>query len=156
MLEAYQLWHQSVSSISSIEGASWAIVFQPIPEAFLEVGEREQGNALGLHPSDGPHVLVLLAYTWTKKSDDETMTAAAQKLIHDIDAAAQRAGLYSPFRYLNYAAGWQDPIAGYGEESVRRLRAVSRRYDPREVFQRLCPGGFKVFKSGETIHSGGI
>ncbi|KAK3688702.1 hypothetical protein B0T22DRAFT_160998 [Podospora appendiculata] len=30
------------------------------------------------------------------------------------------------------------------EENVRRIREVAARYDPGQVFQKLCPGGFKV------------
>ncbi|KAL1964865.1 hypothetical protein VTN77DRAFT_6367 [Rasamsonia byssochlamydoides] len=158
--EVYHIWRQSVDTVSLIEGLNWALVFQPIPPAFLQAGEQQQqkqqgsnskpntsSNCLGLRSSDGPHVLLLLSYNWQKKDDDEIVTAAAQKFINDVDAASQRAGLFSPFRYLNYAAAWQDPIAGYGEESVRHLEDVSRRYDPMGVFQRLCPGGFKVFKT---------
>lgn len=54
-------------------------------------------------------------------------------------------GVFNRYEYLNYAAGWQNPIAGYGESVRRELQGVSRRFDPRGVFQRLVPGGFKVF-----------
>ena len=47
-----------------------------------------------------------------------------------------------------YGAVWQDVLAGYGEESLERLRTVARRYDPGRVFQELCGGGFKVSKAG--------
>lgn len=46
--------------------------------------------------------------------------------------------------YLNYADKSQDPLGSYGEENLRLLREVARRYDPDEVFQKLCPGGFKI------------
>jgi hypothetical protein len=145
--EIRQIWQNSISSISSIEGLNWALVLQPFPSAFHQAGGGDRSNSLGFQPSDGSHILILLAYSWEKKDDDAAVTAAAQKLISDIDAASTRAGLFCPFKYLNYAAGWQDPIAGYGEESLRHLQTVSRKYDPRRVFHRLCPGGFKIFES---------
>ena len=37
----------------------------------------------------------------------------------------------------------------YGPESVARLRAASRKYDPQGVFQTLCPGGFKLWRGDE-------
>lgn len=35
-------------------------------------------------------------------------------------------------------------IESYGPENVKFLQAVSRKYDPDHVFQRLVPGGFKL------------
>lgn len=49
-----------------------------------------------------------------------------------------------PFQYLNYAAPFQDPLASYGVKNLQRLREVSKKYDPDQVFQRLVPGGFKL------------
>jgi hypothetical protein len=46
--------------------------------------------------------------------------------------------------YLNYADKSQDPLASYGQENLKLLREVAGRYDPGEVFQKLCPGGFKI------------
>jgi hypothetical protein len=46
--------------------------------------------------------------------------------------------------YLNYADETQDPLGSYGAENVRRLREVSKIYDPEQVFQKLCRGGFKL------------
>ena len=38
----------------------------------------------------------------------------------------------------------QDVFGGYGEENRKRLIAISERYDPRGVFQRLQPEYFKL------------
>ena len=54
-------------------------------------------------------------------------------------------GVDSQYIYLNYAANWEDPIAGYGEVVKSRLQEVSRKFDPEGVFQRMCPGGFKLW-----------
>jgi len=35
-------------------------------------------------------------------------------------------------------------MAGYGEESLERMKGVSKKYDPEGVFQRGVPGGFKL------------
>ena len=76
------------------------------------------------------------------------MISAAQKLIADIDAATKERGVFNKFKYLNYAANWQRPMEGYGEESVQRLKAVSAKYDPEGLFQKNVPGGFKVSEIG--------
>lgn len=46
--------------------------------------------------------------------------------------------------YLNYADKSQDPLRGYGEQSVKYIRRVAEKYDPHGVFQYQVPGGFKV------------
>ena len=46
--------------------------------------------------------------------------------------------------YLNYADQSQDPLTSYGVENVKKIRDVAAKYDPEQVFQKLCPGGFKI------------
>lgn len=62
----------------------------------------------------------------------------------EIEAYAQTLGADIEFRYSNYCDGSQDPFASYGEENIRHMRDVSRKYDPHRVFQLRVPGGFKV------------
>lgn len=99
---------------------------------------------LGLVPSEGPLTLFLLTYNWADEADDDAVIAAAQKLISDIDDYTQSKGGYNQFKYLNYAASWQNPFQGYGETNVQNLQDVSKKYDPFGIFQRNCPGGFKI------------
>lgn len=58
--------------------------------------------------------------------------------------AAREMGMLHEFVYLNYANQDQDPISTYGRENVASLRAAAAKYDPRGVFQRQVPGGFKL------------
>ncbi|KAK3376566.1 hypothetical protein B0T24DRAFT_222372 [Lasiosphaeria ovina] len=46
--------------------------------------------------------------------------------------------------YLNYADKSQRVLESYGVENVGKIREAARKYDPAEIFQRLCPGGFKI------------
>jgi hypothetical protein len=46
--------------------------------------------------------------------------------------------------YLNYADSSQDPLGSYGEENIRKMKEAAAKYDPQQVFQNLCPGGFKI------------
>ena len=65
--------------------------------------------------------------------------------INEIDSAAKASGVYSPFRYLNYATHGRLVFDGYGAFSKARLQAVSRAYDPHGFFQQALPGGIEVF-----------
>ena len=49
-----------------------------------------------------------------------------------------------PWVYMNYADKSQEPLASYGMENVKKLKNAAVKYDPGEVFQKLCPGGFKI------------
>ena len=60
------------------------------------------------------------------------------------DEAARDMGLLHDFVYLNYANQAQNPISTYGAENVARLKKAAERYDPRGIFQRQVPGGFKL------------
>ena len=55
-------------------------------------------------------------------------------------------GTARDYIYLNYAYPKQDPIRTYGAENVRLLKNAAAKYDPKGVFQKLVPGGFKVSK----------
>ena len=48
------------------------------------------------------------------------------------------------WEYINYADASQNPLRSYGGNNVRRLKEVARKYDPQEIFQKLCRGGFKI------------
>lgn len=53
-------------------------------------------------------------------------------------------GMDNRFIYMNYAGQDQDVYAGYGPESVARLKEVQSKYDPQGVFKNLQPGYFKL------------
>lgn len=89
--------------------------------------------------------VVLLGVTWSDEADDDTVINAVTDLFTTFDAyAASQKGLNS-YKYLNYAFKTQNPIQGYGASNVEKLQAISKKYDPSGVFQKLVPGGFKLF-----------
>jgi hypothetical protein len=75
--------------------------------------------------------------------------------VKQVKGYTQSVGKASDYLYLNYADRFQDPIAAYGEESVRFLQGVSRKYDGSGVFQKAVKGGFKIpgmSVAGESGH----
>jgi hypothetical protein len=46
--------------------------------------------------------------------------------------------------YINYADVSQNVLEGYGHDNIRFMKEVAAVYDPLEVFQTLCVGGFKL------------
>ncbi|KAL0256813.1 hypothetical protein SLS55_007622 [Diplodia seriata] len=104
---------------------------QPLSRSILEAQKKRGGNVMGLDESDGPLV------------DDAAAIQGIKAVLEKAVATAKEGGLYHPFKYLNYAAEDQDPLASYGEENVEFLRRVRKAYDADGVFTTLVPGGFK-------------
>ena len=142
--KVYQLWSSTTDSIENIPGIAYFLIFQRMPVI-------EPGNALGLEGSDDPLVLCLLSVTWTQAQNDATVNSVTRALIEEVDQATKAAGLFSRFKYLNYAAPFQDPISSYGPASKAQLQAVSEKYD-RRVFSDRYTRWFQAFWS--TVHSG--
>ncbi|KAL2843826.1 hypothetical protein BJX68DRAFT_277965 [Aspergillus pseudodeflectus] len=101
----------------------------------------------GLPPDSHPDrelSLALFSLHWLDAGYADMITVEARTLIRDIEDLVADARLAHPFLYANWAAWWQDPIRGYGKESVRHLQRMSGKYDPDRVFQEKVPGRFKL------------
>ena len=85
------------------------------------------------------------AFQWSDKAHDAQQVAARDAVISESLEAGKATGLPSRFIYQNYASRDQDVSSGYGVENLKRLREVSRKYDPEGVFQQLQPGHFKLY-----------
>lgn len=95
-------------------------------------------------------IIMMVAPRLGSDFDVTVAHAAAKETVAKIKHATHLAGTDSDFLYLNYAGEFQDPIAGYGEDSVAFLQATSELYDPGRVFQSRMPGGFKIRKTTEN------
>ena len=120
------------------------IAFQAFSKPALQAMQRNGGNALGLYPKNGPFFHVLVYMAWNESSDDTTMMKAAQSYIETSKNMARDLGVDNEYYYMPYSSGYEPVVSGYGEENMARLRAISQRYDPMQVFQNLQPGYFKL------------
>lgn len=66
--------------------------------------------------------------------------------MQELEDLAKQVDGHVGFRYLNYADGSQDPLASYGADNIRKMKAAAAKYDPNGVFQKRVPGGFKISK----------
>lgn len=139
---AFDVWKSSVEGVQDIEGLTWSLSLEPLPPGIYQPGATS--NAMGLADRKGTRVICLLTNAWQNQADDERVYAATAALVTAVEEAARKLDAYDPFIYLNYAAPWQDPISSYGEESLKKLRGLRARVDPKGVFTHLIPGGFKI------------
>jgi LmbE family N-acetylglucosaminyl deacetylase len=138
----FQAWNNTLENIKDITGLTCSISFEPLPPSNYQGGAAT--NVLGLGDRTGTLVVALVTLKWSDQADDEHIYAATRALVSAIEKAARDLDAYDPFLYLNYAANWQDPIASYGNASVRQLQSLRARVDPEGVFTHSVPGGFKI------------
>jgi hypothetical protein len=90
-------------------------------------------------------VVVNIAISWSSANDDAKVFGAASSFISRSNTTAYSQGVGFPFVYQNYAALQQPVFENYGQKNLAKLRAVSEKYDPFSVWQKLQPGYFKIF-----------
>jgi hypothetical protein len=144
MSAIFDIANSTVQSLS-VPNIAYSLSFQPMPTAITSKAASRGGNSLGLSASDGNLFNLLLTVSWDSTADDARIEQHARDLFQQSEDEAKKLGLYNEYLYLNYAASWQDPISGYGAANKAKLQAVSKKYDPKGVFQNQVPGGFKLF-----------
>lgn len=132
----------------AVDGDFWALcLFQPLPNILTQ--RNGSDNALGLarQQHDG---LLLQTTVMVRTPEQERMVYPRCKAfidtLREFARSAEMGGEDGnmDWEYINYTDSSQNPVASYGVEHVKRLKAVSLAYDPEQAFQKLCPGGFKL------------
>ncbi|CDM30148.1 CAZyme family AA7 [Penicillium roqueforti] len=138
------LFYSMISEVADVAGAQPVLIYQGITEAMLNNMKNHGGNALGLAGSSGPVHLLHISCWWTNEADDETIYAFVNKFMEKVIAEAKSVGVFNEYVYMNYASMFQDAVAGYGATNKAQLKNIAKKYDPREVYQKLQPGYFKL------------
>ncbi|PWY81204.1 6-hydroxy-D-nicotine oxidase [Aspergillus eucalypticola CBS 122712] len=149
-LEVYKAIEQAhaeqAEALKDVEGIALTTVIQPMSSFAMRESLKNGGSPLGLEPVGQQWFLARA--DWKNIQDEERVREAVRKIVDAAESAAKRTGVYLPYKYSNYAAWDQDPLASYGAENVRRLKEVARKYDPEAVFQTLQNGGWLLSKVG--------
>lgn len=140
------IWCEALEPINHTAGLMCSYTLQPYLVSQLRKTSENGGNVLGLDPSDGPVINVLLLSYWADRKGGERVTSFMQKALERIERNAKDRAQLAPFIHWNYAFSDQDALQSYGEENVQKLWEASKKYDPDVLFQTACPGGFKLFK----------
>lgn len=142
LAELYVVVNTAAAELILAVGLAFTMAFQPLPHVLYSKGA--QSNVLGIGRFEEDLVNVLFTLIWPLSVSSELVYAKMRTLEQDLIALAKEKGLYNEWIYLNYASQWQDPIKAYGTNEVAFLRSVSREYDPKGIFQKAVPGGFKL------------
>lgn len=115
---------------------------QPMTEAMISRGN----NVMGLEEriETGPGFMFLVYFGVENAEDEATAFPYVERFYEEVEEYANSLDGSWNWSYLNYAHGTQDPITSYGAESIKELKAASKKYDPNGVFQHLRQSGFKL------------
>ncbi|KAI1268039.1 FAD-binding domain-containing protein [Xylariaceae sp. FL1019] len=141
---ATDIYSKGIEPLKSCEGVLLSMTLQPYPLSLLQSSATQGGNVLGLKPELGPLVSILYLTFWEDKEDDNKIMKHLRASLEEVDRDAESRGTLVPFKYLNYAGTFQDPIGSYGNENVERLKNASAKFDPDGLFQKGVPGGWKL------------
>ncbi|KAI0887005.1 FAD-binding domain-containing protein [Annulohypoxylon maeteangense] len=144
LIAASEIYKEALEPVKSVEGLRCSFTLQPYPASLLEKSFQNGGNCLGLEATLKPLVSVLLLSYWQNVGDDGKILEMMGNALEKIKSEAASREQLVPYVYMNYAFDNQDPVGSYGEDSKRLLMAVSKKYDPEGLFQKGCPGGFKL------------
>ncbi|KAI3400702.1 hypothetical protein diail_1911 [Diaporthe ilicicola] len=144
LMEAYEIYKNALGPLKAAEGLTTSFTLQAYPKSLLDKTASAGGNSLGIDPQDGPLMSILILSFWQNKEDDDKIHSTFKGVIEAVDKDAATRGTAVPYKYMNYAAPFQDPIGSYGKDNKARLQAVSKKYDPQGLFQKGVPGGWKL------------
>ncbi|KAH7028948.1 uncharacterized protein B0I36DRAFT_290213 [Microdochium trichocladiopsis] len=145
-VDLHEILVEQLKTVDPEGGFTTQCLFQPLPKLFGQRGAEAGGNVMGIEnqSSDG---LLWLATAMMKTAEHEAQARPlVEKWVQDVKdfAASNVEEGVLPWTYLNYADPTQAVLASYGAGNVQKIRDAAAKYDPEGVFQKLCPGGFKI------------
>lgn len=140
----FNIFVEETNLLANTSGFLNALTNAPVTASVISKFSQRGGNALGISVSDAPLIIIGLSIRRLLASDDAAINQMADNIVSKGTVAAKEMGLDNRYIYQNYASFDQDVFAAYGEKNLAKLRAVSRKYDPEGVFQKLQPGYLKL------------
>lgn len=134
--------------VRNVKGLIFSLVFQPLLPQWMNKGYP---NVLGLEDVTEPLVIVELSLTWKNVKQSDLVRGAVRRGINKIEDFAKTHKTYHRYKFANYCAEWQRPMMSYGEKNLDFMRGVSRKYDPKGLFQKGCLGSFKLDMEEDTF-----
>ncbi|KAF2274908.1 FAD-binding domain-containing protein [Westerdykella ornata] len=144
--EVYGLWKKTTNKLAArAPNCTSALTYQSVPPP---PGATKSKNSFPFTEASETHNLVLMLTSLysPEESDYATIHEEAQVFINLVENIVEKSEGGTSWKYLYYAASWQDPLSGYGQEMITQLKAVASLYDPESFFQNVVKGGFKVQK----------
>ncbi|KAH7115460.1 FAD binding domain-containing protein [Dactylonectria estremocensis] len=140
-------WQREGGKLVDINGIRMTAVIQLITVPTTSFFSRRGGNALGLSDNE-PFLMFNIEPHWKDATQSARVYRAMKTVADEVMDEAGLLGLAVDYTYINYASQFQD---GFGRSTERSgagsgqfLAEMSRKYDPKRVFQDLRGAGFKL------------
>ncbi|KAL1637024.1 hypothetical protein SLS58_009463 [Diplodia intermedia] len=143
--ESYATYLNLSSQVAKDFNGTLAYGVQPFTSAAVKQSQRRGGNPLDL--TDVSQDWFASTIQWEDAENDEAALKAIQALGESVRVTSEKYGAGLPLRFMNDANHKQNVLGSYGAGSLARLRDVSEKYDPQQVFQKLQNNGFLLSKA---------
>lgn len=126
-----------MTKLASVEGIFVEFLVQPHPVT-------NGTNLFGLQAGKTDDVMVDMTSAYTHKADDALVGRVLRDTVNQQKKLLKENNYLIDYLYLNYADISQPVLQSWGKSNVDKLRAASKKYDHKGVFQKQVPGGFKI------------
>ncbi|PSN63311.1 mitomycin radical oxidase [Corynespora cassiicola Philippines] len=127
---------------SSISGHILAVTWNSVTPHAIRESNRKGGNPGGWQEISQNSIN--FRSIWDNATDDATAIEMDKDFMSKLEDVARKWDSLLPNQWMNNAAEDVDVIGSYGKENLKKLRLVSKTYDRRQTFQKLCSGGYKL------------
>ncbi|KAK8090173.1 6-hydroxy-D-nicotine oxidase [Apiospora hydei] len=147
--DVYRFWRTRALAVRDETGANQTFVIQPVVPNVAKQGiAREatqwvsQRRIIFMGVPKGWTTLI----DWTDPKDDEKVRSVSIETTEQWKKLGQERSLHIPFLFMNDASRDQNSLATYGVGNIARLKEISLKYDPTQLFQKRQNGGFLLSK----------
>jgi hypothetical protein len=120
-------------------------LFQPLSKLIGQRSAEAGGTVMGVEHQKHNGLLFTAVVMVKTAEQDAFVYPKIKRWLQDLqEFAATIEDGNQEWIFMNYADPSQDPLRSYGAENVKKMRNVALKYDPDQVFQNICPGGFKI------------
>ena len=136
MIEIQQLWTKTTLTLVTTQNITASLTFQPITPLIGAASDKRGGNAMGLHGTDPPRIVLEITFMWTNAALDDQILNLSQSFEQLVQARAreqQGTTSYYPY-YMNDANGDQSVLESYRDAA--KFAALQRQMDPQGFFRR--------------------
>ncbi|KAJ8063560.1 hypothetical protein OCU04_007432 [Sclerotinia nivalis] len=119
-------------------------LFQPLSKIIGQRSAEAGGNIMGVERQSENGLLFTIVIMVKTEEQETFVYPKAKAWLRGVQEFAATIDGKLDWIFMNYADPSQNPLASYGIENVQKMKDVAAKYDAEEVFQKLCPGGFKI------------
>ncbi|KAI9155464.1 mitomycin radical oxidase [Paramyrothecium foliicola] len=129
---------------STIPGHTIGVSWNPITPHVIRETNRKGGVAGGWQEVNQNSIN--LRVNWDNAADDTAAIQMDDDFMAKLTKMARKRDALMPNQWANNAAEYVDVMRSYGKADYQKLRKISKKYDKKQTFQRLCSGGYKLWQ----------